>query len=297
MEVTLAGPRTLRVGCPSNDFCRAQTSAILDRITAKRERTSFEVIEVQADPTDAGTLAEATGAGACDFFVCSARDLPIELPDDVAIAACTERRDPFDVLVAKDGTLLEDLPERAALGVDSARVAVQIASFRSDLAIERIKGTVDRLLDRLNGGEFAAFIVAAEQVEILGWEHAVSEVFPPDIILPAAGQGSFAVVARRSDEQTWEVAQAIDHKVSHQVLRAERAFLRELGVRSTDPVAVHGAFEGETLVLEALLGDEVSGAILRDDLDGRAEEEDDLGVRLAKLFVADGARDYLASYR
>ena len=56
-----------------------------------------------------------------------------------------------------------------------------------------------------------------------------------------------------------------------------------------DPAAVHGAFEGDTLVIEALLADEVSGAILRDDLDGKPEEEEDLGIRLAKLFVADGA--------
>jgi hypothetical protein len=62
-------------------------------------------------------------------------------------------------------------------------------------------------------------------------------------------------------------------------------------------VAVHGAFEGDQLVLEALLGDAVSGAILRDDLDGDPAEGADLGVRLAKLFIADGARDYLAGYR
>jgi hypothetical protein len=60
---------------------------------------------------------------------------------------------------------------------------------------------------------------------------------------------------------------------------------------------VHGSFDGETLVLEALLGDVVSGAILRDDLDGSPEEGADLGVRLAKLVLADGARDYLAGYR
>ena len=81
------------------------------------------------------------------------------------------------------------------------------------------------------------------------------------------------------------------------VIRAERAFLRELNVRPSDPVAVHGSFEDETLVLEALLGDAISGAILRDDLDGDPSEEGDLGVRLAKLFMADSARDYLAGYR
>ena len=80
-------------------------------------------------------------------------------------------------------------------------------------------------------------------------------------------------------------------------ISAERAFLRELSVRLTDPVAVHGSFESDELVLEAMLGDEISGAMLRDDLDGDPTEEGDLGIRLAKLFVADGARDYLAGYK
>jgi hydroxymethylbilane synthase len=133
-------------------------------------------------------------------------------------------------------------------------------------------------------------------VETLGWEDAVSEVFPPDIILPAAGQGSFALLARKDDEAMTAALREIDHLVTRQVVNAERAFLRELNVKLTDPVAVHGSFDGETLVLEALLGDVVSGAILRDDLDGDPSEEAALGVRLAKLFVADGARDYLASY-
>jgi hydroxymethylbilane synthase len=193
--------------------------------------------------------------------------------------------------------LLEDLDDGSVVGVESARVAVQIETFRDDLQIRRIEGTVDRLLGDLHRETVSGFIVAAEDVEIFGWQNAVSEVFPPDILLPAAGQGSFALLAREDDDATLEIATTIDHRVTRQVIRAERAFLRELNVRITDPVAVHGSFDGETLVLEALLGDEVSGAILRDDLDGNPEEEDELGIRLAKLFVADGARDYLASYK
>lgn len=296
----MAAERKLRVGSRGTDFCRTQTAGILERVREKHPGADFEIVDVGASGAsgaDVETLVEAIGAGLCDLHVCGAREIPLELPEDVVLAACTERRDPFDVLIAKEGALLEDLEEGAAVAVITSRVKVQITSFRDDLKIVRTDGTVDRLLDRLNGGEFQAFIVAAEEVEILGWENAVAEVFPPDILLPAAGQGSFGLLARRSDQAVARIAQDVNHVLTRQVVRAERAFLRELGVRPTDPVAVHGAFDGDTLVLEALLGDEVSGAILRDDLDGRPEEEEDLGIRLAKLFVADGAQDYLAGYR
>lgn len=292
----MTAERKLRVGCRGTDFCRAQTAAILEPLREKHAGAHFEIVDVGSG-ADVETMVEAIGAGLCDLHVCGAREIPLELPEDVLLAACTERRDPFDVLIAKEGALLEDLEKNATVAVNAARVKVQIGSFRDDLEIVRVDGTVDRLLDRLNGGEFDAFIVAAEEVEILGWEHAVSEVFPPDILLPSAGQGSFAFLTRRSDQAMAKIAAEANHLVTRQVIRAERAFLRELGVRLTDPVAVHGSFDGDTFVLEALLGDEVSGAILRDDLDGRPEEEEDLGIRLAKLFVADGARDYLAGYR
>ncbi|HMB68087.1 MAG TPA: hypothetical protein VKU85_02205 [bacterium] len=292
----MTGERTLRVGSRGTSFCRAQTAAILNRLAEANPEAKLEIVDV-GEGADGEAIAEAVGSGVCDLHICGAREVPLELPDDVNLVGCTERRDPFDVLIAKEGALLEDLDEGAVVGVTSARVAVQIGTFRDDVKIEKTEGTVDQLLDRLNNGELVAFIVAAEEVEVLGWEHAVSEVFPSDILLPAAGQGSFAMLARRSDEEAARLAATISHEVTRQVVAAERAFLRELGVRVIDPVAVHGAFETDTLVLEALLGDEISGAILRDDLDGSPEEEDALGIRLAKLFVADGARDYLAGYR
>ena len=233
----------------------------------------------------------------CDLHVRGVRELPLEIPDDVVLAACTERQDPFDVLVAQNGELLEDLAEGAELAVASSREAVQVASFRDDLSIRKVEGTVDQLMQLLENGKVTAFLAAAEDVETLRWQDVVSEVFPPDIILPAAGQGTFGFLTRASDGEAMKIASAIDHLVTRQVVMAERAFLRELAVKPSDPVAVHGSFQDDTLVIEALLGDEVSGAILRDDLDGNPEEEDDLGVRLAKLFVADGARDYLAGYK
>ena len=118
----------------------------------------------------------------------------------------------------------------------------------------------------------------------------------PTFCFRPPGREAFALLAHTGDERVAEAAASIDHLITRQVILAERAFLRELNVKISDPVAVHGSFEEDCLVMEALLGDEVSGAILRDDLDGEPSEEDALGVRLAKLFVADGARDYLASY-
>lgn len=288
--------RTLRVGCRATNFGRAQTAAVVERLRAARPEITFEIADLPSDGNGAAIL-DALAAGVCDLHVRGARELPVELPDGVVLAACTQRTEPYDVLVTRDGSLLEDLPAGAVLGVESARVRVQIARFREDLEIRTLTESLDKRYALLEKGDIAGFIAAAEDVELLGWQAAVSEVFPPDVILPAAGQGCAAILARTGDAAGLGAARALDHKLTHQIVAAERAFLAELHVTMDHPVAVHGRFDDEALVLEAMLADEVSGAVLRDDLDGVPEEGADLGVRLAKLILADGARDYLAGYR
>lgn len=286
--------RKIRAGIRATRYCRAQTTRVLEYLQGQHPDVDFEIQEIGGG--DDGVLT-ALGTGLCDLHIRGARELPGELPDDLEIAACTQRDDPFDVLIAQEGHLLEDLPAGSVVAVDSSRVKVQLESFREDVELQQVDDTADRTFERLNAGEIAAFVVAAEVVQTFGWQESVSEVFPPDIVLPAAGQGSIALLVRKGDETSLDVIRSVDDLVTRQVVLAERAFLAELNVRPTDPVAVHGSFEDDTLVLEAMLGDEVSGAILRDDLDGEPQEEGDLGVRLAKLFMADGARDYLASYK
>jgi hydroxymethylbilane synthase len=285
----------VRVGYRRTAFCRTQTEKVLARLHEVRPDFEHELVEVPENSRP-GAVLEALGTGEIDLHVRGAREVPLDPGQGIVLAACTERNDPFDVLVSEDGNLLEDLEEGAVLAVESARVAVQLGVFRDDLEISRVEGTVDRLLELLERKRAAAFVVAAEDVEMLGWENIVAEVFPPDIVLPAAGQGSFALLTREGNDAAAELAQALDHEITRQIILAERAFLRELEVKTTDPVAVHGQVEGDQVVLEGLLGDAVSGAILRDELDGEPEEGGDLGVRLAKLFVADGARDYIAGY-
>jgi hydroxymethylbilane synthase len=286
----------LRVGCRRTAFCRTQTERVLRILAEAQPEIQFDIIDIP-ETSRPGAIQNALVEGKIDLHVRGARELPIDPMEGVVLAACTKRRDPFDVLVSQDGNLLEDLAEGARVAVESARVSVQLGAFREDLDIAIMSGTVDRFLALLEKGQAAAFVVPAEDVETLGWENVVAEVFPPEIVLPTAGQGSFAAVTRADDEATIECVQTIDHALTRQIVLAERAFFRELNVGLEDPAAVYGQLEGEVVVLEGLLGDIVSGATLRDELDGEPAEGENLGVRLAKLFIADGARDYLAGYK
>jgi hydroxymethylbilane synthase len=292
----VSSSKTIKIGSRATDFARAQTGKALERLHAAARAAKLEIEEI-ADSSSPNALLDALAAGRIQMVVEAARELPTSLPPGVVLTACTERNDPFDVLLSQGGQLLEDLADGATVAAESARVVVQLGRFREDLKMRKFDGTVDRLLPLLERGEVAGIVVAAEDVETLGWEGLVSEVFPPDIVLPAAGQGSFAILTREGDDRAAHAAQALDHELTRQIVLAERAFLRELGVEQTDPVAVHGRVEDGVILLEGMLGDAASGAVLRDELDGDPSEGEDLGVRLAKLFMADGAVDYLTSYK
>lgn len=291
----MASTKTIKVGCRATELCRLRTERVLERLSAAHAGTHFEIHSIP-EGANPDSIFDGLAAGQFELHVRAARETPLVLPEGVALVACTERNDAFDVLLSQGGMLLEDLADGASVVVESARVAVQLGRFREDLKWRRVDGTVDSLLPQLERGEVAGIVVAAEDVETLGWEGLVAEVFPPDIVLPGAGQGSFALLARTGDERIATIAASIDHELTSQIVRAERAFLRELHVDLDDPVAVHGRLEDGVILLEGLLGDAVSGAMLRDELDGEPGEAEDLGVRLAKLFMADGAVDYLASY-
>jgi hydroxymethylbilane synthase len=292
----LSEKRVIRVGCRGTEFCRAQTAIVLGRL-AEEAGVQFEFSDFPGANGEDHPIQDALAAGMIDMHIRGARELPIRPVDGVELAACTTRVDPFDVLVSRDGDLLEDLQDATVVGVESARVAVQLGRFLGNLEIRQVEGTVDRLMQQLEAGEVSAFVVAAEDVETLRWEGMVAEVFTPEIILPAAGQGSFAVLVREGDAKTREVAALLDDETTRNIVLAERAFLRELDVRMSDPVAVHGEQGEDGLVLRGLLADTVSGAVMRDELEGELTEAEGLGIRLAKLFVGEGARDYLASYR
>lgn len=288
--------KSIKVGCRKSEFCRVQTERILDRLRASAPQVEFE-IQVIPEASKPGAILDALAAGAIQLHIRGCRELPLELPEGVHLAACTERSDPFDVLLSQGGMLLEDFTDGANVGVESARVAIQLGRFREDLKIKQVEGTVDRLFPLLEKGDVSGIVVAAEDVESLGWQGLVSEVFPPDILLPAAGQGSHALLTQTGDAKTAQVVRVLNHQLTSQIIAAERAFLRELDVKPTDPVAVNGRLEDGIILLEGLLGDTGSGAVMRDELDGETTEGADLGVRLAKLFMADGALDYLASYK
>ena len=141
-------------------------------------------------------IEEALLAGEVDLAVHSAKDVPAELPDGLAIVGVPERADPRDALC---GAPTLDGPARGrVVGTASLRRRSQLLARRPDLDVRDLRGNVDTRLRRLAEGDFDAMVLAGAGLERLGRAGEGTAV-ATEQLLPAAGQGCLALEARAED--------------------------------------------------------------------------------------------------
>ena len=76
-------------------------------------------------------------------------------------------------------------------------------------------------------GEADAVVLARAGLERLGLD-APHTVIPPDVMLPAVGQGSLAAATLRRQPAARAYQGALNHEETEKAVLAERAMLREL---------------------------------------------------------------------
>ena len=240
-------------------------------------------------------IEEALRRGDVDLAVHSIKDVPAELAGGLVLAAIPEREDPRDALVSRAGTLAE-LPQGASVGTSSLRRGCQLLSQRPDLSLQSLRGNVDTRLRKLDEGQYDAIVLAAAGLNRLGLSERITELLPPEVMLPAVGQGALGIETRGDDDEVIALVKGCLHHDETSVrVEAERGFLTRLGGGCQVPVAAHARFiEGGELELAALIG-HPSGEPMyhcKGEAEGRTPQE--LGVALAEKLLAMGGEAVLA---
>ena len=146
-------------------------------------------------------LRECLLAGDIDLAVHSLKDLPTASVPGIALAAVPVRDDPRDALVARDGAKLADLPAGALIGTGSPRRAAQLRLMRPDVRPVPVRGNAGTRLAKVTSGELDAVVLACAGLDRIGQLDVITEVFEPDEMIPAAGQGALAVECRDTDQE------------------------------------------------------------------------------------------------
>ena len=202
-------------------------------------------------------LEDALLAGTIDVAVHSLKDLPGENPAGLALTAVLERASTADVLIAKAGTTLNDLPQGARIGTSSVRRARQLQWLRPDLRIEEWRGNVPTRLRKLAERDDVAGIVLAQAgLDRLGYDFSDGKftvISLREHLLPAIGQGAIALQTRADREDVGRVLAAINHLPTFTCIRAEREVQRLLAGDCALPVGVRTRLDGDTLEMRGIL--------------------------------------------
>jgi hydroxymethylbilane synthase len=302
----------LRIGTRGSALALAQTNYV-----AKLIGEASEIVQIATSgdrgeagdhapraPTDKSrwvdAIEDALLAGEIDLAVHSAKDLPGEPADGLALLGAPARADIEDVLCGVAS--LEALVEGARVGTGSVRRTAQLRSLREDLEIVALGGNVDTRLRRLderddpNGKGLDAIVLARAGLRRLGREPdaEASAVLDPARFVPAPGQGTLALEGRAGDERTREIASALTDASAFACLLAERAVARALDASCHTPLGAHAAPAGcGCLQMRAWVGLPDGSAWVSDELLGGFYDPEALGRDVARRLSDAGAAELL----
>ena len=296
----------LRLGTRKSPMAMSQSLKVARAITERTGR-AVELVGVStygdASPAQmtqiGGTGVLVTGlrarllAGEVDLAVHSLKDLPVGPADGIVLAAVPERDDPFDALAARDGAKLADLPSGARIGTGSPRRAAQLLMLRRDLEPVPVRGNANTRLAKVASGDLDAVVLAYAGLARIDRLDAVTQVFGPEEMLPAPGQGALAVECRAGREDLASLLACVDDPVSRAATTAERSLLAALQAGCLAPIGAYAA--GTDVVrLDGVVVSADGGAALRASAGGPAAQADRLGRQVAADLLRRGAGRYTA---
>jgi hydroxymethylbilane synthase len=300
-ETTL---RPLRLGTRKSPMAMAQSLQVARAITARTGR-AVELVGL-ATPGDASTaqLTQIGGtgvfvsglrsrllAGEVDLAVHSLKDLPVGPAEGIVLAAVPERDDPRDALAARGGAKLADLPPAARIGTGSPRRAAQLLMLRPDLVPVPVRGNAGTRLGKMESGTVDAVVLGYAGLTRVNRLDAVTQVFEPDEMVPAPGQGALAVECRADDPDLAALLAAVDDPASRAATTAERSLLATLQAGCLAPVGGYAAGT-EVIRLHGVVVAADGGTALRGNVSGPAAEAARLGRELAADLLRRGAGRY-----
>lgn len=240
-------------------------------------------------------LEQSMLEGRTDIAVHSMKDVPVELPPGLHLPVILPREEPRDAFVSNKYKSFSELPNGARLGTSSLRRQTQLQALRPDLSIESLRGNVGTRLQRLDDGVYDAIILASAGLIRLGLSERIAESLPPEICLPAIGQGAIGIECRIDDPVVNQLIRVLDDPETHICVRAERALNARLEGGCQVPIAAHAVLQNGRVLLDALVGRPDGSEIIRGHQSGTAAEAEAIGLELAEDLLARGADVVLKS--
>lgn len=295
----MKAPQSIRVGSRTSPLALAQTEEAISLLQARFTDVAFRRVSLSTEGDrrkEAPLSALERGAfvkdietdlleGRIDIAIHSAKDLGPDMPDGLAALPVGTRQDARDVLISRDRLPLALLPPGTRLGTSSPRRTVQLVALRPDLDILPIRGNVGTRLGKAFGVDYDGVVLAAAGLARLGRLSEATEFLPVEQVTPDIGQGTLVAEFRCGDARIEMMLSSIVSTSTACAFRAERAFLHEIGGGCSSPVGAYARTAGGRLNLLVMAALPDGARIVRSQVEGRAEEADEIGRTAAKILL------------
>ncbi|MBI2495517.1 MAG: hydroxymethylbilane synthase, partial [Candidatus Omnitrophica bacterium] len=180
--------RPVVIGTRGSALALCQAQIIQAKLEERFPARTFtlQTIKAQADQDPELPLVALGGEGVfvkeleaallerrIDLAVHSMKDLPLDTPPTLRVAAVLAREEPRDALVSRSGAAFDRLPSGSRIGTSSLRRRCQLLHHRADLQMLEIRGNVDTRLRKLDEGRYDAIVIAACGLIRLGLEERI----------------------------------------------------------------------------------------------------------------------------
>jgi hydroxymethylbilane synthase len=300
---------TVRIATRKSPLALWQAEFVRDSLIALNPDLNVEFVKMstQGDKILDTPLAKVGGkglfvkelevgmlAGHADIAVHSMKDVPVEFPEGLHLPVVCKREDPRDAFVSNNYQSIDDLPQGAKVGTSSLRRECQLRRYRPDLEVLALRGNVNTRLRKLDEGNYDAIILATAGLKRLGFEDRIKSKLTPEQSLPAIGQGAVGIETRVNDERINALIAPLRCPETWIVVTAERAMNKRLAGGCQVPIAGFALLEEGKIWMRGLVGRPDGSEMLSAEVNGTAEQAEQLGIELAEELLAQGAEKILA---
>jgi hydroxymethylbilane synthase len=294
--------KSVRIGTRGSALARWQAEFVRAALAKQAVAAELVIIRTSGDRDRQSSLRVIGGKGVftkeledalleerIDLAVHSMKDMPTNLPAGLEISAICEREDVRDALISRGGLKLDQLPRGARIGTSSLRRQTQLRHYRADFEMVDMRGNVDTRLAKLAQGDYDAIVLAKAGLDRLGRAEQISEIVPPEICLPAAGQGAIGIETRRREGEFSAAVRKLNHAPSQLAVEAERAVLVGLEGGCQVPIGVWARMESGSLRIDACVLSADGNEAIRESRSGSLDKAIELGRWVAAALLDRGA--------
>lgn len=252
----------IKIGTRKSKLALAQTNMVVNEIKKYFPLINIEVVHftTKGDKVLNKPLINIGGKGVfvteiedalinkeIDLAVHSAKDLPLQLQDNLTISAVLKRGNYRDTLVTVKGKEI-DFSKETVIGTGSNRRKLAFKNLYPNATFKDIRGNVDTRLNKLYNGEYDGIILAMaglERLDLLSDSRFTFTPFDYKEFVPAPCQGIIAIESRNND--LTEILSKINHKDTFYSFQTERHILNILNADCGMPLGAYSFVENNKI--------------------------------------------------